>query len=80
MRLIGSAIVLCFSCLFVADGQTIVAADGSGDFKTVQAALDHVPDNNDRPVVIHIKRGVYREQIRVNKHYVTLRGNDPQKT
>jgi PelA/Pel-15E family pectate lyase len=73
-------ILLCFSCLFVANGQTTVAADGSGDFKTVQAALDHVPDNNDRPVVIHIKRGVYREQIRVNKRYITLRGDDPQKT
>ena len=83
MRLIGSAILLCFLCLlcvFVANGQTVVAADGSGDFKTVQAALDHVPENNDRPIVIHIKGGVYREQIRVTKRFITLRGDDPLKT
>jgi len=79
MRLIGSAILLCFLCFFVATAQT-VAADGSGDFKTVQAALDHVPENNDRPIVIHIKPGVYPEQIRVTKRFVTLRGDDPFKT
>jgi PelA/Pel-15E family pectate lyase len=81
MRLIGSAILLCFLCLlcfFVAHGQIVVGADG--DFKTVQAALDHVPENNDRPIVIHIKAGIYREQIRVTKRYVTLRGDDPLKT
>jgi PelA/Pel-15E family pectate lyase len=40
MRLIGSAILLCFLCFFVANGQIVVAADGSGDFKTVQNKPD----------------------------------------
>jgi len=66
-------------CFFAAQAQ-VVATDGSGDFKTVQAALDHVAENNTKPVVIHIKPGVYREQIRVNKHNITLRGDDPLKT
>jgi len=58
----------------------VVAADGSGDFKTVQQALDHVPEN--KPVVIRIKPGVYREQIRVSagKNHITFRGDDPLKT
>jgi PelA/Pel-15E family pectate lyase len=62
--------------------EIVVAADGSGDFRTVQQAVDHVPDNNSQRIVIHIKAGVYREQIRVSsgKRYVTFRGDDPRKT
>lgn len=65
-----------------ARADVVVAADGSGDFKRVQEALDHVPENNNRPVVIRIKPGVYEEQIRVSagKRYVTLRGDDSRKT
>jgi PelA/Pel-15E family pectate lyase len=73
-------ILLCFLCFFVANGQFIVAADGSGDFRTVQQAVDHVQGN--KPVVIHIKPGVYREQIRVSagKRFMTFRGDDPRTT
>jgi PelA/Pel-15E family pectate lyase len=80
MRSIGSAIVLCFLCFFVANGQITVAVDGSGDFKTVQQAVDHVQGN--KPVVIHIKPGIYREQISVSagKRFITLRGEDPRTT
>src|SRR3954463_5409514 len=80
MRLVCSAILLCLLCFFVAKGQIVVAADDSGDFKTVQQAVDHVPDNNNQPVVIQIKRGIYREQIRVTKRYLTFRGEDPANT
>jgi len=67
----------------VADARSVrivVATDGSGDFKTVQQAVDHVPDNNNQPVVIQIKRGVYQEQVRVTKPYLTFRGEDPANT
>jgi PelA/Pel-15E family pectate lyase len=72
--------LLCFLCFFVASGQIIVATDGSGDFRTVQQAVDHVQSN--QPVVIHIKPGVYHEQLRVSagKRFITLRGDDPRKT
>jgi len=33
-------------------GKIAVAADGSGDFCTVQGAIDLVPSNNTRPVTI----------------------------
>jgi hypothetical protein len=33
----------------------VVAADGSGDFKTVQQTVDHVAEDNRRRVVIRIK-------------------------
>ena len=60
----------------------MVAADGSGDFKTVQEAVDHVPENNNQRVVIQIRPGVYQEQIRVSdgKRYLTFRGDDAART
>lgn len=79
-------IQLCLLCLFLtpahASRPIIVAADGSGDFTTVQQAVDHVADGNNRRVVIQIRPGVYREQIRVGpgKRYITFRGEDPIKT
>jgi len=60
----------------------VVAADGSGDFKTVQQAVDHVAEENRRPLVIRIKPGRYEEQIRVSsgKRFLTFRGDDPKTT
>ena len=74
--------LLCFLCFSAANGQIVVAADGSGNFRTVQEAVDHVPDNNNQPVVIHIKPGVYQEQIRVRagKRYIAFRGEDARNT
>lgn len=69
-----------------ADGQTskriIVAADGSGDFKSIQQAVDHVPDGNTQRVVIQIKPGIYYQQVRVGprKSFITFRGEDAKTT
>lgn len=37
-----------------------VDANGKGDFKSVQAAIDHVPNRNSKWIMIHISKGVYR--------------------
>ena len=52
----------------------VVAADGTGDFKTIQAALDTIPQTNEERIIVFIKNGVYREKIRVDSPCVTLRG------
>ena len=52
----------------------IVAADGSGDFKTVQAAVASIPKTNRERIVVFIKDGVYKEKVRVDASFVTLRG------
>ncbi|GAA4983500.1 pectinesterase family protein [Kineococcus glutinatus] len=53
----------------------LVAADGSGQYTTVQAALDAVKAGTAaRPTVIAVKPGVYKEMITVSKSYVTLIG------
>ncbi|MET9391698.1 pectinesterase family protein [Streptomyces sp. NPDC006624] len=53
-----------------------VAQDGSGQYRTVQAAVDAVPANNPSRVVIAVKPGTYREVVKVpsNKPHVTIQG------
>ncbi|MCO8272815.1 pectinesterase family protein [Actinoplanes sp. TRM 88003] len=59
-----------------ATGPATVAKDGTGQYSTVQAAVDAVPAGNTTRRVITIKPGTYREIVTVpsNKPYVTLQG------
>ncbi|HZZ26495.1 MAG TPA: pectinesterase family protein [Pirellulales bacterium] len=57
-----------------------VAADGSGDFHTVQEAVASIPHNNHERKIISIKPGVYKEKIRVNAGNITLRGENRNNT
>ncbi|KAK6146602.1 hypothetical protein DH2020_020471 [Rehmannia glutinosa] len=45
----------------------VVAADGSGNYKTIAAALNAVPPNSNNRFVIYVKKGVYNENVRVEK-------------
>ncbi|MBQ3636382.1 MAG: Ig-like domain-containing protein [Bacteroidales bacterium] len=60
----------------------IVAQDGSGDYTTVQAAIDAAPTGRVKPWMILVKNGVYQEHIDVpaNKPYISLIGQDRDKT
>ena len=60
----------------------IVAKDGSGDFTTVQKAVDAAPANRARPYLIFIKNGQYKEHINIpqNKPYLHFIGQDRDKT
>lgn len=58
------------------DAQTnlTVAADGSGQFKSVQEAIMSVPSGSAaEPVIIHIKPGVYHELIYVQREKAYFR-------
>jgi pectinesterase len=61
----------------------VVAADGSGEYTTVQAAVDAVPKKSATRHTILIKPGTYRERVKVGKDVtnVTFRGDadDPAK-
>jgi pectinesterase len=59
-----------------------VAADGSGDYRTVQEALQAVPDDSPQRRVLHIKPGRYLGPILVPKEKakVTFVGDDAEKT
>lgn len=60
----------------------VVAQDGTGDFTTVQAAIDAVPDFRKQPTRILIRNGLYREKLIIpeTKHELTLVGEDNQHT
>ena len=65
-----------------AERAIVVAQDGSGQFSTVQAAIDSVPDGNESRVVIVIRPGVYKEYVHVSKskRFVTFRGVSAERT
>ncbi|OIW17544.1 hypothetical protein TanjilG_22656 [Lupinus angustifolius] len=45
----------------------VVAADGSGNYRTVSAAVAAAPENSAKRYVIRIKAGVYKENVDVPK-------------
>ncbi len=80
------AIAISLAVPSIASAQTVpkkktvtVAADGSGQFKTVQEAVDSAPEGNIR---IDIKPGEYRNLITIATNGVELRGlgKQPQDT
>jgi PelA/Pel-15E family pectate lyase len=85
---VGSSIKICllFAAtllpLNVAAADIVVAADGSGDVRTVQEAIDKIPANNAKRFVIAVKPGIYREQVRVpaNRPYISIIGESAEKT
>jgi pectinesterase len=58
----------------------VVSHDGTGNFSSVQAAIDSVPANNRERVIILIRNGTYNEHIRIQNSFLTLLGEDRAKT
>ncbi|GAB2863713.1 pectinesterase [Hymenobacter ruber] len=59
-----------------------VAQDGTGTYRTVQAAVDAVPNQSQATVTIRIKPGTYREKLVVNtlKTHIKLVGENAETT
>lgn len=59
-----------------------VAQDGSGDFKTIQEAVNNVRDLGAEQVPIFIKRGIYHEKLVIPswKTHISLIGEDKDNT
>lgn len=57
-------------------------AEGTGDYPTIQAAVDAVPKDNLVPTVIHLKPGFYHERVVISgdKPHLTLKGEDAKTT
>ncbi|MGE6629796.1 pectinesterase family protein [Bacillus sp. NPDC077027] len=60
----------------------IVDQKGSGSFRTVQAAIDAIPNHNQEPTTIFIKNGTYKEKILLpkNKPFVSFIGENKHTT
>lgn len=65
-----------------AQDKILVAQDGSGQFRSIQAALDAQPSNNTRKTVIRVKAGIYRERVILDatKNNISLIGDDRNTT
>ncbi len=60
--------------------RVVVAADGTGDFNTVQGALDFVPDHPAQRITIFIRNGTYEEIVFFHdKANLTIRGEDRER-
>ena len=57
-----------------------VAADGCGNYKTIQGALNSLSDSSEVPRVIRIKKGTYAEKLYIEKQNVIFEGEDREKT
>lgn len=82
-RLLNIALVLITSATAFAQQRTItVAADASGDLKTVQEAIASVPEKNSTPILIHIKAGKYAGPFIIpkSKPHIILLGDDAATT
>lgn len=55
-----------------------VARDGSGQFSSVQSAINTVSRTNSTPTLIRIKPGTYREKLLVDRPNITLCGQAGQ--
>ena len=60
----------------------VVAQDGSGNYKTVQEAIDAAPTGRIAPWLIFVKSGTYEELVTIpeNKPFIHLIGQDKEKT
>lgn len=60
----------------------VVAQDGSGDFLSVQEAINAAPDSLTSPYLIFIKKGSYEENVVIpeSKPYIHLIGQDREQT
>jgi hypothetical protein len=57
--------------------RVVVAADGSGDFNTVQGAIDFAPVNPSKRLTIFVEKGTYEELVFLTgKSNITIRGED----
>lgn len=80
--------VLYISCLVallcstVVSGQKKIIVDkrGKGDFTSIQAAINALPDSASYMRTIFIRKGTYREKIFIAKHMIQLEGESRDST
>jgi PelA/Pel-15E family pectate lyase len=64
----------------LAQKQIVVAANGKGDFKSIQEAINSLPADAKAQRIIFIKNGTYKEKIFIDKNFITLKGESQEKT
>jgi len=85
MKKLINIFILFFSFLAFAQvpyRTIIVAKDGSGEFTSIQKAINSVRDLGPGEALIKVKSGIYNEKIIIpsSKHLITIEGEDRENT
>lgn len=81
--------LLCFLYCIASNAQVqaiqqqfTVAQDGSGNFRTIQEAVNAVRDHSQIKAIIHVRKGIYKEKLVIPawKKNIILIGENPEQT
>ncbi|KAL0427955.1 UNVERIFIED_CONTAM: Pectinesterase 3 [Sesamum latifolium] len=64
--LLSSDRKLLFHSNPTSNADVVVAADGSGNYRTINEAINAVPPYSNRRFVIYVKKGLYLENVKIN--------------
>ncbi len=73
-------ILYSFSKAFSFTPDIIVAKNGTGNFTTIQEAINAVPSSHENQFIIFIKNGIYNEKIFIEKSGISLIGENKDST
>lgn len=73
LLLLGATMAVSAPASVVAP-DVVVAADGTGDFRSIHEAVQSIERENRERRIIFVRDGVYKEQVRVDAAFITLRG------
>jgi len=79
---LGFLLVSCIKLTAVEKYDFVVAQDGSGNFTTIQSAIDACKSFPDKPIIIFVKNGIYKEKVQVPacNNLLKIKGEDRKKT
>ncbi|HSC53324.1 MAG TPA: pectinesterase family protein [Phnomibacter sp.] len=86
MKPVGSKYMLTWFALLatglscLAQQRIVVAQDGTGQFTTIQAALNSLKKDSRGAAVVYIKNGVYAEKLFIERGNITLQGENREHT
>lgn len=78
--MIFSLVIISFAETKAYTPDFIVAKDGTGNFSSIQQAIDSIPSHPSRRYIILVKNGIYNEKIFIEKSFITLIGEDRDRT
>jgi len=79
-KIFGLVVYLLVVVHCSAQQKIVVDAKGGGNFKTIQDAINSLPDSSAAARIIFIKAGIYNEKIFIAKHNIVFEGEDRDKT
>ena len=80
MKNVVTILSILVSIQLNAQTRIIVDVNGKGDYRTIQGAINNLPDSSATPRVIFIKKGVYNEKLYIEKPNIIFEGEDRKAT